>query len=615
MPNETRDRFASAVERAIGAVAPPLRDRLPRRPPARPIGKVIFTFARHHPDAFFVQVGAHDGTQLDPLQDEITHRRWHGIMVEPVPYVFERLRASYGDDPRLILENVAIADVDGEREFHHLRQADTDDGEVWKWYDALGSFRREVVLSHRELIPDIEDRIVTTNVPCLTFDSLCGRHGVTSIDVIQTDTEGYDYEVLRRIDLDRYRPKLVMFENLHLDAATRQASLELLEAHGYEHTSDGMDTLGVHRDALERLPDLARLWRTIPTEQVEVRATPAVPLTRRVRGLARRGINRVLASGGFELSRIPEPEDKELVDRSVPLPEGAEERLRSDHPRLLELCAAYDALDWPVVTHSRWKPEFYESWLDLRYFRGDNAYIWHYREGDELSRLRFFVYLTYVEGLDGGEVLSRLTEDGAFGCFTYDFAGHPRCSRDLLDSACELSFLDRHLSILDASRLRALDIGAGYGRLAHRTSAACKDLADYCCVDAVPHSTFVSEYYLEARQLQPTARVVALPDVPTLVPGSFDVALNVHSFSECTRDAVRWWLEHLVRLDVPHLFLVPNEPEGFLSLETDGRRLDLLPSLEEAGYHLVAEEPAILDDSVRDLLGLHDRHCLFARAR
>jgi hypothetical protein len=326
-------------------------------------------------------------------------------------------------------------------------------------------------------------------------------------------------------------------------------------------------------------------------------------------------VDRLLGRRGYVLSRVPSAPAPELVDRSVPLPAGAQERLRPDHPRLVELCAAYDALDWPVVTHSRWRPEFYEHWLDLRYFRGDNAYIWHYRESDEVSRLRFFVYLSYVEGLGGGNLLARLDEDGAFGCFTYDFAGHPRCSRDLLASICELAFLDRHLAITTTPDLGLLDIGAGYGRLAHRTITAAKDLRDYCCVDAVPHSTFLSEYYLQARGVAPPGRVVALPDVPDLEAGGFDLALNVHSFSECTLDAIRWWLDQLVRLDVPRLFVVPNERSGLLSLETDGRRLDVLPLLESAGYRLVADEPAILDPGVRDLLDLHDRHLLFERVR
>ena len=76
------------------------------------------------------------------------------------------------------------------------------------------------------------------------------------------------------------------------------------------------------------------------------------------------------------------------------------------------------------------------------------------------------------------------------------------------------------------------------------------------------------------------------------------------------------WSLHRMRWPrwVPHLFLVPNEPEGFLSLETDGSRLDYLPVIEDAGFRLKVEEPAFRDPAVQALLEVRDRHCLFERA-
>lgn len=231
-------------------------------PPPDPLVPVVEEFARTHPDAFFVQVGSNDGEQLDPLRRAILEHRWSGIMVEPVPYVFERLQRNYGAQPGIILENAAIADRDGLRELYHL--ARTDDAGLPQWYDALGSFRKDVVLKHKRYIPDIEDRIQALEVPCLTFDSLCRKHGVTTIDVIQVDTEGYDYEIVKLLDLARRRPTLVMFEHLHLDAATRQACLDHVAEHGYDTLHNGMDTLCLRMAGLSsRHRRLRRLWRRL----------------------------------------------------------------------------------------------------------------------------------------------------------------------------------------------------------------------------------------------------------------------------------------------------------------------------------------------------------------
>ena len=208
-------------------------------------------YARLRPTAAFVQVGAHDGTQLDPLREAILGSRWRGVMVEPVPYVFERLHARYRTNGRITLENVAVADVDGSKPFHFLPEADEDD-EVWHWYDALGSFRRDVVLSHHELVDDIADRLVTVDVPCVTFATLCARHGLRHVDVVQMDTEGYDRDVLELIDLDGLGVELVLFEHLHLSDDDRAACRRLLDAHGFDQVSDGMDTIAVRASALAR---------------------------------------------------------------------------------------------------------------------------------------------------------------------------------------------------------------------------------------------------------------------------------------------------------------------------------------------------------------------------
>lgn len=230
-------------------------------PTGRPTVRVINEFARLEPDATFAQIGANDGAALDPLHDAIATRNWRGVMVEPVPYVCDRLRANMAGNSRVAIENVAIDRTEGTRDFFHLAQAAPGEG-VWEFYHALGSFDRDVVLSHRDLVPDIEDRLVATPVRCMTFDALCARHGYRSVDVVQIDTEGYDHVVLGLIDFDRYRPQIVMFEHLHLDSDTHAAIRSRLAEHGYEDIVDGMDTLAVHQDALTRHRSLARTVRS-----------------------------------------------------------------------------------------------------------------------------------------------------------------------------------------------------------------------------------------------------------------------------------------------------------------------------------------------------------------
>ena len=301
-----------------------------------------------------------------------------------------------------------------------------------------------------------------------------------------------------------------------------------------------------------------------------------------------------------------------LYDDSVPLPADAAESLSPDHPRLAELRQAYESLDLPVRVSSRWRAEHVDAFLDLRYFRGETLITWHYRELPRITALKYFVFKRYVEDRDPTRLLTRLGEDGAFGCWTYSYPEHELVSRDLLESVNEVCFLERRLQLSGRESLRVLDIGAGYGRLAHRMTAAYSNIADYCCVDAIPESTFLSEYYLGFRGSSPPARVVPLHEVEqSLGAASFDLAVNIHSFSECTYEAIAWWVDLLQRLRVENLLIVPNEPTELLSLEPDHSRRDFSPLLEDAGYELSHREPVVEDPAVRQLMRLEDHFHLY----
>jgi FkbM family methyltransferase len=227
--------------------------------------KLLAAFAERYPSACFVEIGSNDGHAHDHLRDLIKSGGWTGVMVEPVPEIFERLKRNYGGVEGLVLENAAIADRDGELPFHHLRQADPGEDRLPDWYQAVGSFKKEVVLSHADQIPDLEERLITVDVPTLTFDSLCRKHGIESIDLLLVDTEGYDYELLANVDLPAHHPRLLTYEHFHLDPADRRSCREYVEAAGYETVEEGFDTW-----CLDTAPTdaLTKAWR---------RLSPALP--------------------------------------------------------------------------------------------------------------------------------------------------------------------------------------------------------------------------------------------------------------------------------------------------------------------------------------------------
>jgi FkbM family methyltransferase len=247
------------------------RLRLPRlRRNRAPVGELGFelvgptlldTFARLYPEAIFVEVGSNDGDYGDHLRPHVLGGGWRGVMVEPLPHIFERLVRNYGDVDGVELENAAISSRDGSVRAYHLAPLDEDArGEMPAWYDAVGSLSRDVVLRQAASIPGVEDRIREVEVRALTFAGLCRKHGLDRIDLLAVDTEGHDFEVLKGVDLERLRPRLVVYEHLHLGEQDRVACRARLEAAGYEVMEEAFDTW-----CLDTAPadDLSAHWRRL----------------------------------------------------------------------------------------------------------------------------------------------------------------------------------------------------------------------------------------------------------------------------------------------------------------------------------------------------------------
>ncbi len=202
-------------------------------------------FARSHPDPFFLQIGSCDGVTGDPIHEHVRAGGWRGIVVEPVPYNFEKLVLNYADLPSVCCQNVIISSKDGTVCFWYMRE--TDDP-MPNWYNQIGSLDRDHVLKHKSFIPNIEDYIVSKEFECLSLTTLLSRvPNVARIDLLHTDVEGHDYEILKQFDFDRYKPKLIVFEDFHLTIDDRQACQALLESKGYEVIREGQDGIAVMR--------------------------------------------------------------------------------------------------------------------------------------------------------------------------------------------------------------------------------------------------------------------------------------------------------------------------------------------------------------------------------
>jgi hypothetical protein len=341
------------------------------------------------------------------------------------------------------------------------------------------------------------------------------------------------------------------------------------------------------------------------------RANPAL-----VKSWAKRQVQTRLARRGYLVSRLDEESVRYLepsYNGDVALPAGAEETLKPDNARLTELRKAYDALTWPAAAPTQWNDAFLKKNLSMAWFRGDNAYVWQLRLLRGSADATTYLSLLDVESRDKLDLLNTLEEDGLFGAWTFNFGDRPAVSRDLLDSVNEINYLDDQIGLSSMKAPTILDIGAGYGRLAHRMSAALPNLARYDCTDGVAVSTFLCEYYLSFRKVPDSVRVVPLPDADTL-EDAYTLAVNVHSFSECSLEAIQWWMDRISERDIEWLLIVPNTKDLLLSTELDGSRRDFRPVVEAAGYQVADHRPVYQTGELRELITIDDEFYLFRRS-
>ena len=210
---------------------------------------ILQNYADFKQNVKFVQIGSSNGITADPITQFIKGSNWQGILVEPVKYIFEELKKNYGNiKNRLIFENCAIANSTGNLKFYRLQKSNLPD--LPYWYDQIGSFNKEVVLKHADLVPHFDDLLIEENVNAITFNDLINKHSIKNIDLIQIDTEGYDFEILKMIPFSELKVDFIMFENQHLASSDFKKAIKMLKKQGYKIGSQYKDTIAVKREIL-----------------------------------------------------------------------------------------------------------------------------------------------------------------------------------------------------------------------------------------------------------------------------------------------------------------------------------------------------------------------------
>ena len=227
--------------------------------------KAVHHLGKNNPNTFIMNIGAMDGVMFDELIGYTNMYNFKGLYVEPIPYLFDKLKANIPDDGNMF-ENSAISDYNGEIEMMTIDRSAIDGGLVHNcFYGMSAVYPPKNGLGSEFDRPTVEKYGQKVSAKCITFDKLLRKHKIENFDVIKVDAEGHDYIIFKQIDFDEFRPKVVRLEWINLTTEEQELIKNKFDSIKYKYEINGQDIVG--------LPE--EFYNELYSNRIQVQTTPS----------------------------------------------------------------------------------------------------------------------------------------------------------------------------------------------------------------------------------------------------------------------------------------------------------------------------------------------------
>jgi FkbM family methyltransferase len=161
-------------------------------------------------DGFFIEAGAFDGYTESNTYYLERFRGWSGVLVEPIPRLY---RLCVAERPRSRVFNCALVAPDFPDEQVEMLDGGTQSVVKGAWAQVEEEVGRSVPQEEwsargcRGAASPYE-----VSVPARTLTSILDEVAAPAVDLLSLDVEGYEHEVLKGLDFERYAPRLLLVE-------------------------------------------------------------------------------------------------------------------------------------------------------------------------------------------------------------------------------------------------------------------------------------------------------------------------------------------------------------------------------------------------------------------
>ncbi len=188
-------------------------------------------------DFGLVVIGAHFGVWL---QGEISkYENQNILLVEPVPYNYKILQNKFKDKDNIFICTNAVFSENKVENFYFIKE-DSIPKLGKHWASGIGSFNKQHILNHKTKRFKVEETDIDhIKVDFINFNELIKLYEIKSIDKLQIDVEGAEYNILNSIDYKKIKINKILFESKHFDGTFKEGEKlnlikEKLINNGYE---------------------------------------------------------------------------------------------------------------------------------------------------------------------------------------------------------------------------------------------------------------------------------------------------------------------------------------------------------------------------------------------
>jgi FkbM family methyltransferase len=166
---------------------------------------VVHRLLGHIQRGFYIDIGSHHPFRFSNTY-LLYRRHWHGLCVDPLPgsaSLFNRWR------PRDIAVEMGVSEIPSSLNYYLFNEPalNTFDAALAEERSNIAGYR---IIGKREIMTDTLASIILSFLPL----------PIPAIDLLSVDVEGFDLQVLRSNDWDRFRPSVVIAECLDTSLET-----------------------------------------------------------------------------------------------------------------------------------------------------------------------------------------------------------------------------------------------------------------------------------------------------------------------------------------------------------------------------------------------------------